>query len=46
MTQDRAYGKAVSKIEAIKEINKYKGMQFDPVIADIFINKVLENFKG
>jgi diguanylate cyclase (GGDEF)-like protein len=44
MTQDRAYGKAISKKDAIEEIRKYKGIQFDPEIADIFVNKVLERF--
>ncbi|MGL5755262.1 MAG: HD domain-containing phosphohydrolase [Paraclostridium sp.] len=38
MTNDRGYNKIKSKKDAIKEIEKCKGSQFDPNIADIFIN--------
>ncbi|MEF9991916.1 MAG: diguanylate cyclase [Peptostreptococcaceae bacterium] len=38
MTNDRGYNKIKSKKDAIKEIEKCKGTQFDPNIADIFIN--------
>ena len=27
--------------EAIKEIDRFKGIQFDPIIADIFIQQVM-----
>jgi diguanylate cyclase (GGDEF)-like protein/PAS domain S-box-containing protein len=38
MTSDRAYRTAIPKKDAIAEINRCKGKQFDPTIADIFIN--------
>lgn len=38
MITDRGYNKVKTKEEAIKEIEKCKGKQFDPNIADIFIN--------
>lgn len=40
MTQDRAYRKAMSAEEAVNEILKNKGTQFDPDIADIFVKEV------
>ena len=42
MTQDRAYRKALSREVAIKEILDHKGTQFDPVIADLFVDQVLQ----
>ena len=41
MTRDRAYGKALSEEEAINEIIRCSGTQFDPEIAGVFIEKVL-----
>lgn len=41
MTQDRAYRKALHEDVAVQEILKNKGTQFDPIIADIFVKKVL-----
>jgi len=41
MTHDRVYKKAISKEEAIAEIKKSEGAQFDPQIAELFIQKVL-----
>ncbi len=41
MTQDRAYRKALPKEEAIAEITKNAGTQFDPEIAKVFIEKVI-----
>ena len=41
MTEDRVYRKAMSKEEAITEIRRNAGFQFDPVIANIFIESVL-----
>ncbi len=38
MTHKRPYRKPVSHAEAIKEIKKCSGSQFDPHIADVFIN--------
>lgn len=42
MTNDRPYRKAMSQDEAIEELMKFKGIQFDPKIVDIFIEKVLK----
>jgi len=41
MTRDRTYGKALSEEEAINEIRRCSGIQFDPTIARVFIEKVL-----
>ncbi len=41
MTTPRSYRKALSEEAAIKEIKRCAGRQFDPVIARIFIEKVL-----
>ncbi|CUH94781.1 hypothetical protein P22_0847 [Propionispora sp. 2/2-37] len=40
MTNDRPYRKALSHQEAVTEIKKYAGIQFDPVLADRFIHLV------
>lgn len=42
MTMDTVYKKALTKIEAINELKKNAGYQFDPRIVDIFV-KYLEN---
>ena len=41
MTSDRVYRKKMSKDEAIKEIKRCSGTQFDPILADKFINEYL-----
>jgi HD-GYP domain-containing protein (c-di-GMP phosphodiesterase class II) len=41
ITTDRTYKKAMNKKEAIAEIERNAGTQFDPLIADIFINCML-----
>lgn len=41
MTSDRPYRKALGKHEAIREVERNSGTQFDPNIAKIFIEKVL-----
>lgn len=41
MTSDRPYRKALSKPNAIMELNRCSGMQFDPKIVETFI-KILE----
>jgi len=41
MTSHRSYGKAYREEEAIREIKKCAGTQFDPEIARIFVEKVL-----
>lgn len=38
MTTDRIYKKGLSVQEAVEEIKRNKGVQFDPTIADIFCN--------
>lgn len=43
MTSDRPYRKAMSQEEACREIGKNSGTQFDPLIAELFIGKVLYN---
>jgi len=37
MTQDRVYRKAMEKQQALDEIEKNAGTQFDPVIAELFL---------
>jgi diguanylate cyclase len=46
MTQDRPYRSAMTDEEAIEEIEKNTGTQFDPVIARIFIKKYSEYRHG
>ncbi len=41
MTSDRVYRKKMSDQDAVKEIIKYAGTQFDPELAKIFVEKVL-----
>lgn len=41
MTKVRPYSIAKSKEAAIKELQDYKGIQFDPYLVDVFIDKVL-----
>jgi len=41
MTSDRSYRMALSKEEAVTEIKKNSGIQFDPEIAKVFVEKVL-----
>ncbi|MFY9814233.1 MAG: HD domain-containing phosphohydrolase [Dehalococcoidales bacterium] len=50
MTSNRPYRAAMSPAVAIREIQDYKGTQFDPVVADAFleippaeINAIIEN---
>ncbi len=38
MTSDRPYRKALSKLDAIEEIQWYSGSQFDPIIANMLIS--------
>ncbi|MDO9629852.1 MAG: HD domain-containing protein [Acholeplasmataceae bacterium] len=42
MTQDRTYRKALSTEDAILELRRGKGKQFDPRIVEVFITKVLK----
>ncbi|HYE68229.1 MAG TPA: PAS domain S-box protein [Anaerovoracaceae bacterium] len=43
MTSDRAYRRGLSEEEAIGEIKKHSGTQFDPDIVKIFLDKVLKS---
>ena len=38
MVNDRPYRKARSKEEAINELKRYSGTQFDPELVDIFLS--------
>jgi len=39
MTTDRPYRKALSKEDAVKEIIRCSGTQFDPGVTEVFVNK-------
>lgn len=41
MISDRPYRKALSKEEAVQEIQRFSGIQFDPKIAKLFVEKVV-----
>lgn len=41
MTSDRPYRNRLSKEQAISELRKFAGIQFDPDIVEVLINKVL-----
>jgi HD-GYP domain-containing protein (c-di-GMP phosphodiesterase class II) len=43
MTRDRPYRKRMTYDEAINEIKKYKGIQFDPKVVDIFLDVMEES---
>ena len=43
MTDDRPYRKALSKEEAVAQLKKGVGSQFDPEIVEVFLNKVLSD---
>ncbi len=42
MTEDRVYRKALSRQQAIDEIEKNAGTQFDPYVAAVFIDCIIE----
>ncbi len=42
MTSDRPYRKGMSMQDAIKEVERSKGTQFDPYIADVFIKMIIK----
>lgn len=42
MTNDRPYRKALSKKEAIEELKRFSGKQFDPEVVNVFLNNVPE----
>ena len=41
MTSDRSYRKGLSRSEAIHELKKNAGSQFDPAVTQIFVEQVL-----
>ena len=41
MTSKRTYGKILTEEEVISEIRKYSGIQFDPELAIVFIEKII-----
>ncbi len=41
MTNERPYRRPITKYEAIKELERYAGTQFDPIVVEKFIEKVL-----
>jgi len=41
MTANRPYKKTKTKEEALEELKKYSGIQFDKKVVDVFINEVL-----
>lgn len=41
MTSDRPYGKSLSEEEAVEEIKRCSGTQFDPIIAKVFVEEIL-----
>lgn len=43
MTNDRSYHKAVTKAEAVKELKRCSGTQFDPDIVKAFIDMISKN---
>jgi len=45
MTSDRPYRKGMSVEEAIMEINRCSGTQFDPNIVEVFVEKILKKKK-
>jgi len=42
MTEDRAYRKALTREQAVAEIQRGAGSQFDPLIVETFLEKVLK----
>ena len=43
MTSERSYRKGLSKEEAIKELTRCSGSQFDPNIVEVFVNQVISD---
>jgi HD-GYP domain-containing protein (c-di-GMP phosphodiesterase class II) len=41
MTSDRSYRKRLSNEEAIKELTRCSGSQFDPNLVEVFVNQVI-----
>ena len=45
MVSYRPYRKSRTKDEAIEEIKKYSGSQFDPKLAEIFVSKIVKKIE-
>ena len=45
MTSQRTYRKVLSREEAINEIMRCSGTQFDPAIAKVFVEQVIPNYR-
>lgn len=43
MTNNRVYSKKISKEEAIKELQRCEGSQFDPSIVNVFCSMIIKN---
>ena len=43
MTTDRPYRKAMSRAQAVDELTKHSGTQFDPQLVDIFVDALVSN---
>ena len=46
MISDRPYRKAMSQEEAIAELHRFAGTQFDPKVIEVFINSLKEKDQG
>jgi len=45
LVSDRVYRKAINKTQALEEINKNAGLQFDPFLVDVFSRVIKKNGK-
>ncbi|MBN2259744.1 MAG: PAS domain S-box protein [Clostridiales bacterium] len=46
MTRERTYREVLTDQEAIDEIQKNSGIQFDPKVVDVFVNKVMKTVQN
>lgn len=45
MTSDRPYRKAMTKKEAVAELRRFAGVQFDPALVEVFVTSVMDKNK-